>query len=181
MTLDPSIPAYLIDPTSEGSYGDYEPRASRLLVPALRSIRTEVWMGGVHTALGDPVASTHVRAAWVVDCAGEMPPHLALEAGRLIPRVFTDIEAVPGNLPRIRSLVDELAEALHGAEAPERLYVMCKQGLNRSGLVTALVLTALGTPSTAAVAAIREARPGALNNATFARLVAGEPEPDTGG
>ena len=41
-------------------------------------------MGGVHAALGEPVASRHVRSAWVVDCAGEMPPDLALEAARLI-------------------------------------------------------------------------------------------------
>jgi len=171
VTLDPSIPSHLVDAAPE----DYEPRASRLLVPALQGLRTEVWMGGVHTALGEPVGSRDVRAAWVVDCAGEMPPALARDAGRHIPRVFADIEAVPGNLPRIRALVEELGAALHGADAPARVYVMCKQGLNRSGLVSALLLRALGTPSSVVLEVIRAARPGALNNVTFADLVAGEP------
>ncbi len=170
MTLDPSIPSDFIDQRPEA----YEPRASRLLVPALAAVRTEVWMGGVHTTQGDPVASMHLRTAWVVDCAGEMPPDLALDAARHIPRVFTDIEAVPANLHRIESLIEELVAAVAGEAAPQRIYVMCKQGLNRSGLVTALLLRALGTAPQDAVAAVRAVRPGALNNVTFERLVHGE-------
>lgn len=174
MTLDPSIPARLVTPTTEDdhAYEDYEPRASLLLTPSIESLRTELWMGGVHSALGDPVTST--RGAWVVDCAGELPPDLAQEAARHIPRVFADIEAVPGNLARIHALVEELVEAMRGPEAPARVYVMCKQGLNRSGLVSALLLTALGTPSDEAVETVRAVRPGALNNVTFERLVRGE-------
>jgi len=172
MTLDPSIPTHLVESLG-ATAEDYEPRASLLEVPLLASLRTQLWMGGVHTTMGDPVVDLHVRQAWVVDCAGEMPSWLALQAGRYIPRVFSDIEEVPGNMARITALVEEIAEAVSSVHAPERMYLMCKQGLNRSGLVSALVLRELGVPSLEAVAVIRAARPGALNNVTFEQLVRG--------
>lgn len=167
MTLDPSIPSHLVDAALE----EYEPRATRLIAPVLAAVRTELWMGGVHTTLGDPMHEVHVGGAWVVDCAGELPPAMARVAARHIPRVFADIEAVPGNLTRIDALVGELAAAFLADDAPERVYVMCKQGLNRSGLVSALLLRALGVAPEEALDVIRAARPGALNNVTFASLV----------
>jgi len=172
MTLDPSIPTHLVEllgATAE----DYEPRASLLEVPLLASLRTQLWMGGVHTTLGDPMVDLHVQQAWVVDCVGEMPSWLSSRAERYIPRVFSDIEEVPGNMARITALVEELAEAVSGAQPPERVYLLCKQGMNRSGLVSALLLRELGVPSNEAVAVVRAARPGALNNVTFEQLVRG--------
>ncbi|MEX2031691.1 MAG: hypothetical protein WEA81_02380, partial [Dehalococcoidia bacterium] len=65
MTLDPSIPSHLVDAALE----EYEPRATRLIAPVLAAVRTELWMGGVHTTLGDPMHEVHVGGAWVVDCA----------------------------------------------------------------------------------------------------------------
>jgi hypothetical protein len=42
--------------------------------------------------------------------------------------------------------------------------------MNRSGLLAGLILRALGVPAEAALAAVA-ARPGALTNQTYARLV----------
>lgn len=146
-------------------------RATRLTASVLSEVRTELWMGGAHTDLGDPMRPEHLTAAWVVDCAGELPRAITSRAARHLPRVFTDIEAVPSNLGRIDDLVGELSVVFRGAEGPDRVYVLCQQGMNRSGLVAALVLRALGATSDEAVAVVRNARPGALNNATFVELV----------
>jgi protein-tyrosine phosphatase len=51
---------------------------------------------------------------------------------------------------------------------------MCTQGFNRSALVAGMILRELGASPDAIVEAIREARPGALTNQTFVRLLMGE-------
>lgn len=175
MTLDPSIPSHLLESARETPD---PPRATRLTASVLTAVRTELWMGGVHTSVGEPMHPAHLGEAWVVDCAGELPASIVAGAARHLPRVFADIEAVPSNLGRIDALVVEIAEALRGAQAPGRVYVMCQQGLNRSGLVTALLLRALGAASDEALETIRRARPGALNNVTFAELVRRPPRHD---
>jgi protein-tyrosine phosphatase len=48
----------------------------------------------------------------------------------------------------------------------------CTSGFNRSALVAGLVLTELGMPGSAALARIRERRPGALYNQMFAQYLA---------
>lgn len=158
-----------------------EPRASRIVTPALEGLRTELWMGGANTHVGDLVLIEHLREAWLVDVAGDLPEAHRSAAALWLPRVFADMHAEPHNLARLRSLADSLAGALRGGpaeqwwehpqEPPARLYVMCQQGLNRSGLVMGLLLRSLGVPGDEAVGAISAVRPGALNNAAFARLV----------
>jgi protein-tyrosine phosphatase len=54
--------------------------------------------------------------------------------------------------------------------------VMCKQGLNRSALMAGLILRELGASPAEVVEAIRAARPGALTNQTFVRLLLGDDE-----
>jgi protein-tyrosine phosphatase len=50
----------------------------------------------------------------------------------------------------------------------QRVLVHCGQGFNRSSLVGGLILTELGMSGPAAVARLRERRPGALYNDLFA-------------
>ncbi|MGE5595722.1 MAG: hypothetical protein ACM3S1_06750 [Hyphomicrobiales bacterium] len=167
---------------------DFEPRASRIPLPPRITVSTEVWMGGADARVGEDLHPEHLADAWLVDLSGEMPePHRAA-AALWLPRVFGDVESVPTNLARLAELANSLAACLRGeaptcdwehpAEPPGRLYVMCQQGLNRSGLVTGLVLRALGLTADEALAAIAT-RPGALNNLTYARLVR-EFEPGNG-
>jgi protein-tyrosine phosphatase len=51
------------------------------------------------------------------------------------------------------------------------VYSLCTHGMNRSGLVTGLFLRGLGVDAEEAVALIRAARPGALSNESFVRLL----------
>jgi protein-tyrosine phosphatase len=51
----------------------------------------------------------------------------------------------------------------------------CSAGFNRSGLVAGLILSELGVPGAEAVARIRERRPGALFNETYAAFLAQQP------
>src|SRR5262249_31308327 len=58
------------------------------------------------------------------------------------------------------------------ATPPPRLYILCQQGLNRSGLLTGLVLRALGVSAQDVIASIASQRgTGALSNLTFVRLI----------
>lgn len=133
-------------------------------------------------SVGEELRVETLRDAWLINCANEFPARFREAASLSIYRVFTDTEESPPTWARIHALARSLATCLlghpaagerwdHPVEPPARLYVVCKQGLNRSGLVTGRILRALGVPVEEAVAAVRAARPGALNNQTFERLV----------
>ena len=53
-----------------------------------------------------------------------------------------------------------------------RVLVHCSTGFNRSALVAGLILTETGLPGRDALARVRERRPGALFNETFAEFLA---------
>jgi len=128
-------------------------------------------MGGAHTHFGQPIALDTIERAWVVDCAGDMPGDYRARAARWFPRVFADLDAVPPAMDAIRALAASVSAGLASNDAPEHLYIVCQHGMNRSGLVAGLVLRELGLPGTAAVSRILAARPGALSNQAFRRLV----------
>lgn len=157
------------------------PRASRIELPVSLTVTAELWMGGAHSAFGDAVHAGDLEDAWVLDLANDMPDDYRAAVSLLLHRVFGDTEEVPSAYARIESLARSLAACLMGRDGegswehpqvpPRRLYVMCSQGLNRSGLVTGLILRALGLSGEEALAAVQRHRPGALNNLTFAGLV----------
>ena len=63
-----------------------------------------------------------------------------------------------------------------GTQRQGGVLIRCRHGLNRSTLIAALVLRGRGWTSDAAIAAVRQVRPGALSNPYFAELVATWPE-----
>jgi hypothetical protein len=138
-------------------------------------------MGGADALYGDSITPEDLCDAWVVDLAGDMPEAHQAACLHHMNRIFADVESVPGSYTRLRSLAESIAACLTGADAhdgwehpaepPARLYVMCQQGMNRSGLLTGLILRALGVPAADALKAVGT-RPGALSNQTYARLVA---------
>ncbi len=159
-----------------------EPRATRLLLPQLPHVTTELWMGGASAALGDPLHPSDLAGAWVLDCAGDMPPDYRAHADLWLDCVFADAEEVPPIYSRLTALARSLACCLarvgarddgweHPREPPPRLYVLCAAGLNRSGLVMGRILRELGLSGEEALDVIGRHRPGALNNLTFACLV----------
>jgi len=60
-------------------------------------------------------------------------------------------------------------------QAGARVLVRCQQGVNRSGLVTALILMLDGMTATEAIALLRDRRgPAVLNNTTFEQWLLAE-------
>lgn len=158
-----------------------EPRATRIHVPRLSHLATELWMGGAHSASGQRLYPEDLAGAWVIDCAGDMPQHFREPAAWWRTCIFPDYEEQPASWQRLATLARSIGRAVageliehaieHPAEPPARLYVFCNQGLNRSGLVMGRILRALGLAGDEAIRAIVAHRPGAINNLTFARLV----------
>ncbi len=81
--------------------------------------------------------------------------------------IADDDEELP-NLTKLRAIA-RLGAAL--VREGHRVLAHCGMGYNRSALVAGLILTELGMPGPAAVARLRERRPGALYNDRFAELV----------
>ncbi len=150
-----------------------EPRATRILLPHRADISLEIWMGGTDSLLGEPISLEDVAGAHIVDLAGDLPDEFRQRAGRYISRVFMDAEMLPFAYARLSSLVEELAETARGDAAPVRVYILCQYGMNRSGLLTGLLLRALGEHGDESVQRIRRLRPGALSNQTYVALIEG--------
>lgn len=132
---------------------------------------TEVWMGGAHSLIGETLDAA-ISRSWVVDCAGDMPTAHRTSAGLWVACVFADIDGPLSPSLRLEEVVERASFAVRTpASAPERIYVMCTHGMNRSGLVTGLLLRALGIEGREAIDRIRLARPGALSNQHFHNLV----------
>jgi hypothetical protein len=128
-------------------------------------------MGGAHTALGLDVTTDVARGAFILDCAGDLPASLREAALRFQPCVFLDVEGRPTTLPRLVHLAATVLDTCDRPGGPSDVFSLCTHGMNRSGLMTGLMLRALGYPGQDAVAMIRAARPGSLSNQSFARLL----------
>ncbi|MGI8926032.1 MAG: hypothetical protein ACR2HN_05215 [Tepidiformaceae bacterium] len=158
---------------SEEETAPFTPRASPIARAGERpSLRADVWMGGALTPVGKAILPEMLRSAWVVDCAGDLPVAYREAAAAWLPCVFPDLEGHPVRFERLQEVVSQAAAAVRSGELTG-LYVFCQQGLNRSGLLTGLLLGELGFTGEEALARILNARPGAFSNQAFRRLVAG--------
>ena len=149
----------------------YDPPRANVLAAPGELTAAGIWMGGAHSSFGHPITLGSIDSAWVIDCAGDMPLDYRNRAGRWFARVFADLDAVPSAMDAIRELASNVATALATDDAPDHLYIVCQYGMNRSGLVSGLILRELGLPGTETVSRILAARPGALSNQAFRRLV----------
>jgi hypothetical protein len=153
---------------------EFDVRASHI---PLVGASAELWIGGSHTVVGEPLEAGQFARSWLIDCAGELPPMVHTSAANYIPRVFEDIEQTPPQYDEILRLAGSVAELLRGSapadgsDHPHRIYVLCKQGFNRSGLVAGRIMRALGVPGETVVSEIRRHRRGALANDAFTRLL----------
>ena len=147
------------------------PRAS-LIAVAGELCGPALLMGGAHTPLGNDVRIEGIERSWVVDLAGEMPGAYREQAGQFFVRVFPDLDAEVAALPRLRQLASEIAVGSRaGNGTPERVYVMCHHGMNRSGLMAGLILRELGVSGAEAVGRIVAARRGSLSNRAFRAIL----------
>ena len=104
----------------------------------------------------------------IVDMDGTIDPGIP-EAPNQVLYVYWPIldEGLPP-LPRLEAL-GRLVADLVGTD--HRVLVHCRMGFNRSVLVIATALTHLGMSGEQALRHLRELRPGALFNETFAKHV----------
>ena len=72
------------------------------------------------------------------------------------------------NLAKLRAIARLAASLISDGH---RVLAHCGMGYNRSALMAGLILTELGMPGSQAVSRLRQRRPGALYNETFAALV----------
>lgn len=130
-------------------------------------------MGGAHSHRGDEIRHEALSASWLIDTAGDMPAEHRAAALRMIACVFVDTEGIPSPFWRIEQTVAHATAAARGESgpAPSDIYIVCQHGMNRSGLVTGLLLQQLGLQPGDAIDRIRRNRPGALSNHTFERLL----------
>jgi hypothetical protein len=130
-------------------------------------------MGGAHSLIGDAIDGAHLSSSWVIDCAGDMHVSYRVQAGKFLACVFPDLDGPLASSSYVERTVETTLAVIanRNGDAPERIYVMCQHGMNRSGLVSGLILRGLGVEGREAVDRIRMARPGALANEYFRQLV----------
>ncbi|MGD9932795.1 MAG: hypothetical protein AB7T37_03670 [Dehalococcoidia bacterium] len=150
-----------------------QPRADLVVTHGAHAAR--LWMGGAHALRGEAIEIETARRSWIIDCAGDVENAYREAAGRFLPIVFLDVEEQPSAFNRIREIASEVAARLALHEPGQSAYVLCTHGMNRSGLVTGLVLRELGYGPEETVRLIRAARPGSLSNHTFVRLLGATP------
>jgi len=151
------------------------PRASLVLAAgAIPGLSGNVWMGGAHSLTGQPMDVSKLKTAIVIDCAGEMPREFRAASLRWVPNVFQDVDAWPMHFDRLEMNVIRAAEMVRSPVGPIDVYAMCTHGMNRSGLVAGLLLRALGIGGPESLRLVQAARPGALSNETFRRIVESE-------
>ncbi len=108
----------------------------------------------------------------VIDLDGGLDSCIPTDTNRCLYVYFPfadDDESLP-DVIRLKA-VAELGATL--IRAGHRVLTHCNMGFNRSGLVAGLILKSLGMPGDAALARIRERRPGALYNDRFAEFLVG--------
>lgn len=150
------------------------PHASLVLGRAeVEGLRADIWMGGAHSEVGSALDEAVLGMSLVIDCAGDMPAALRAAAAYWVACVFADLDAPPMHYDRIEASVRTAAESARTDDGAERVVILCTHGMNRSGLLTGLLLRELGLSGEAAVARIAAARPGALSNEAFRRIVLG--------
>ena len=166
-----TIAGVLEDPYLQRN-GIHVPKATLVLgAGEAANPRTSIWMGGAHSLAGEEWVDAELGSAWVIDCAGEIDQVYRAASGRWMACVFPDLDGPLSSSNRVADIVRDARAAITGDDAPERIYVMCQHGMNRSGLVTGLLLRALGVGPREAVERIRRARPGALANDAFRLMV----------
>ncbi len=154
------------------SHSLHTPRASLVLAAGEAANRsTEIWMGGAHSLIGETIDGDHLGDSWLVDCAGDLDASYRARTGRWLACVFPDLDGPLASSNHVSRTVEQVLESILRGDPPARVYVMCQHGMNRSGLVSGLILRGLGVEPGHTVERIRAARPGALANAAFLALL----------
>lgn len=109
----------------------------------------------------------------VVLCASEYQPASEDFWGvRVIRCPFNDSFTVPLTFAERRMIGDTVSRVVRELRCDRRVYISCHAGINRSGLVTALVVRELtGCNGKAARRWVQAQRPGSLSNPRFRAIL----------
>jgi protein-tyrosine phosphatase len=108
----------------------------------------------------------------LVLCANDhQPPSVQLRGLYVVRCPLDDNPYRPVDSEEWGMAIGAAEEALRALARGERVLVTCRMGLNRSGLVCALVLVLNGRRPAEAIAHIQRRRPGALNNPEFVKAL----------
>lgn len=131
-------------------------------------VAPHLWIGSA-PPVGDDLA--RARFDLVVLCAEEYQPRSWELPGVQVVHAGFDDTPFPSATDQ-QTARDSAALVARAIAADKRVLVTCWQGRNRSGLVCALALKRLYRwDPRACIAAVRAARPNALTNPAFRRLV----------
>jgi hypothetical protein len=108
----------------------------------------------------------------IVDMDASVDAGLPQTAGSVLYIYHPILDEDLPNLAKIEAIARLVADLV---SSDHRVLVHCRMGFNRSVLVIATALTYLGMTGAAALDHLRERRPGALFNESFASHVAGLP------
>ncbi|MBA2662743.1 MAG: dual specificity protein phosphatase family protein [Bradymonadaceae bacterium] len=144
------------------------------------------WQPEGHTAFWDrdlEADLTRLRDAWTTDCLVTLNEGHELERLRIptlceravaagIESLYFPIpdQGIPSDPGAFAELCAQITERLADGR---RVVVHCMGGLGRSGLVAAACIIGLGYSSEQAIALVRNARPGAVENTAQERFLAG--------
>lgn len=108
----------------------------------------------------------------LIDLDGDMDQGVPTVHDQLIYVYFPIFDEDLPNLPRLHAVAQMAASLCRSGQS---ILSHCRLGLNRSGLMTGLILTYLGFSGKEAVELLRHHRPGALFNETFADYLSSLP------
>lgn len=126
-----------------------------------------IWQGSAPKTLGQQVA-LHRNFEVLVLCAQEFQPRAHLFPYMKVVHAGIDDAGTPVTRAELETANDAAEAAAYYASEGLRVLVTCWQGINRSGLVSALALHKLtGASGEACIKRVQERRPGALTNPWF--------------
>lgn len=168
MTIDPTAIPIHVDPLQQRMRGVAIHGNTPFDVPFVSHIEGNLYMGGCQTGLWLPSNIEHVVSLYPWE-RYEVPRGQSLHS-------FREFAAYDGSLdevPRINEIVEHVVECLE--EGPTLVH--CQAGLNRSGLICALVLMRQGRTAAEAIRLLREKRsPAVLCNREFEKWLLAEKE-----
>lgn len=149
-------------------YGAYGSGPSSRIAPKL-------WQGG-YPQEGKTLKLRGIDV--LVLAAEELQPEDALDTRRKFPGVIVICAPLDDSRERsisrheIKLAFDAAMQASYHLEKGRRVLVTCQQGLNRSGLITAITLCErYGISGDDAACRVKLARPGALFNVSFLKVL----------
>lgn len=108
----------------------------------------------------------------VVLCAFEYQPRSHRIPGVSVVHAPLDDHLQPLTTDEWKTILGAASFSADRLRSGDRVLVTCHQGINRSGIVTALIVCLLtGMTGKQAVQHVRQRRPGALRNTSFAQHV----------